>query len=93
MATKKKSTGKLQIIIGHRGWVHVGNVVTETATEVVLERARCVRRWGTKKGLAFLGGAGPQSETILDEPGTMRIHPLAIMHRYDCDEAAWRGKL
>lgn len=97
MAAKKKNTGKLQIIVGHRGWVHVGRVVSESASEVVVEGARCVRRWGTLKGLAFLGGAGPQKEggreTLLDAPGTLRIHPLAIMHRYDCDEAAWRGKL
>lgn len=94
MATKKANAkGELQIIVGHRGWVHVGRAVSETATEVIVEGARCVRRWGTTQGLAFLAGAGPQSATVLDAAATMRVHPLAIVHRYDCDEAAWRGKL
>lgn len=91
-----KTTNKsIRIIVGQRGWVHVGRVVQEDPDGIVMESARCIRRWGTPgKGLAYLAQHGPQSETVLDEPApTYRIHPLAVVHQYDCATEAWEGKL
>ena len=83
----------IQIVVGQRGWTWVGRV-SRSGDEVVIRGARCVRRWGTPgKGLGFLASDGPQPETKLDDPATVRIHPLAIVATYDCDEAKWEGKL
>lgn len=63
----------------------------------MLEGARCVRRWGTLKGLAYIATHGPQNSdgraTQLDEPGTLCVHPLAIVHQYDCEEVPWLAHL
>lgn len=97
-ATTKKAASKrtttrarkpLRIIVGHRGWVHVGRIASTSPTEVVIEGARCVRRWGTTNGLLELATNGPTANTKLDAPGTLRLHPMAIMHQYDCTEASW----
>ncbi len=94
---RKQSKGPIRIIVGHRGWVHVGRIVALSPSEIVVERARCVRRWGTKQGLAFIAENGPQHNsdgiTMLDAPGTLRIHPLAVMHSYDCAEDKWAAHL
>ena len=83
----------LQIIVGQRGWVWVGRVLRE-GDKVVIRNARCVRRWGTPgHGLGQLANEGPQPETVLDDAATVRLHPLAIVAEYDCDEAKWEGKL
>jgi len=73
---------KKQIIIAQRGWVFVGEV-TNTAEEVVIEKARNIRRWGTANGLGQLAKEGPTSNTVLDDYGTVRLHPLSIVARLD----------
>ena len=95
MAKKTETKNNIRIIVGQRGWVHVGRVDSESDTEVVLSNARCIRRWGTPgQGLAFLAANGPQAATQLDAAAPVyRIHPLAIVHQYDCDPAKWDGKL
>ncbi len=76
MATK-------QIVIAQRGWIFVGDV-SRTETDVVIENAAVVRRWGTKKGLGQLAQDGPTEETRLDPCPAVRIHPLAIVATMDC---------
>ena len=58
---------------------------------VILTDARCIRRWGTTKGLGELVN-GPTRETALDPAGTVRMHHLMIIATYDVNEAAWEGK-
>ena len=61
--------------------------VSDTSLEGV------IRRWGTKdKGLGFLK-RGPTSETILDTPATVTLHPLAIVAVQDVEQAAWEQYL
>ena len=80
-----------QIVIGHRGWVFVGDVST-AGDEVVINNARNVRRWGTKSGLGELAEHGPLSDTMLDPAGTVRMHRLAVIASIDCNAEAWHGK-
>ena len=72
-----------QIVIGQRGWIFVGDV-TRTETEVMIENAAVVRRWGTTAGLGQLAKSGPTAETRLDPCPTVRLHPLAIVATMDC---------
>lgn len=73
---------KHQIIIAQRGWVFVGKVV-ENKDQITIEDAKNIRRWGTVKGLGQLAKEGPTEKTVLDEYGTVRLHPLSIVARID----------
>ena len=77
---------KKQIVIAQRGWVFVGDV-TRTESEVTIENAAVVRRWGTNRGLGQIASEGPTSSTVLDPCPTVRIHPLAVIATMDC--ASW----
>jgi hypothetical protein len=81
----------VRIVVAQRGWVFVGEV-TQTESETTITRAKTVRRWGTTKGLGELAG-GPTDATKLDEAGTVRMHPLAVVAMIDCDAEAWRARL
>jgi hypothetical protein len=74
-----------QIVIAQRGWVFIGEV-TRSESEVVIEGAAVVRRWGTTAGLGQLAEKGPTADTRLDPCPTVRIHPLAIVATMDCAE-------
>lgn len=78
---------EVRIVIGQRGWVWVG-FYKETEREIVLTKAKCILRWGTTAGLGQLV-SGPLSETKLNEAGTVRIHPLAVVATYDCNSEKW----
>lgn len=81
-----------RIVIAHRGWVFVGEY-ERTQIEVVLHRAKVIRRWGTtNRGLGALRD-GPLPETILDEAGTVRMHPLQIIATFDANGEAWDSHL
>ena len=77
-----------QIIIAQRGWVFVGNV-DRSGDDVTITDAHCVRKWGTTKGLGELAANGPQSKTVLDKMGTVRLHALAVVAAIDCEETKW----
>jgi hypothetical protein len=83
------SNTRKQIIVAHRGFVFVGDVSDE-GDEVVITGTQNVRRWGTTYGLGQLAKEGPQEETQLDESGTVRLHKLAVVCRYDCEVASWK---
>jgi len=82
----------VRIVILQRGWVVVGHVY-ETESEVRVENAAVIRRWGTKKGLGELGAKGPLDNTILDDCGTVRAHPLAVVAQVDCVLEKWHGRV
>lgn len=81
----------IRIVIAQRGFVFVGRYSREEH-EIVLRDAKNIRRWGTKKGLGELWN-GPKTETILDEAGTVRLHPLQIIATLDVDAKAWEKRL
>lgn len=80
-----------QIIIAQRGWVFVGNV-TRNGDEVVITDAKCIRRWGTTKGLGELAAKGPTSSTVLDPMGTVRLHSLGVVASVDCEATKWTAR-
>lgn len=80
-----------QIIIGQRGWVFVGDV-ERNGPDVIITNAQCIRRWGTTKGLGELAKNGPQSKTVLDEMGTVRMHALAVVAAIDCEADKWTAR-
>jgi hypothetical protein len=81
----------LQIIIAQRGWVFIGNV-ERSGDEVTINNAKCVRRWGTTKGLGELALNGPTRATVLDDMGIVRLHALAIVAAIDCEETKWTAR-
>ena len=72
-----------QIVIAQRGWVFVGEV-SRTDTDIVIENAAVVRRWGTTRGLGELAATGPTDQTIIDPCPTVRLHPLTVVATLDC---------
>lgn len=85
------SKGEARIVICHRAWVFVG-LVSREENEIVIRDAKNIRRWGTTKGLGELF-TGPKANTVLDEAGTVRLHPLQIIATLDVDAKAWKGHL
>lgn len=81
----------IQIVIAQRGWVFVGNV-SRDGDDVTIRAAKCIRRWGTTKGLGELANNGPQSNTVLDEVGTVRLHALAVVASIDCEAKKWAAE-
>jgi hypothetical protein len=79
--------GPQQIVIADRGWVWVGNSQV-IGDQLVVENARCIRRWGTTKGLGELAAGGPTPDTVLDPMGRLVVPMRAVIGRLAC-EAAW----
>lgn len=81
----------IRICIAQRGWVFVGRFTREEH-EIVLRDAKNIRRWGTTKGLGELY-SGPKRDTVLDEAGTVRLHPLQIIATIEVDAKSWEKAL
>ena len=78
----------LQIAVLDRGWVYVGKCVTN-GTWLTITNAKCIRRWGTTKGLGELADNGPLDETLLDNAGTVKVATSALKFFVACTEARW----
>ncbi len=74
-----------------RGWVYVGNF-SQAGEMCKLEKASCIRRWGTSKGLGELV-SGPTTNTVLDKAGTVEFHILTAVNLIEVDGAAWAKHL
>ena len=83
-----RAPSELKIVVLQRGWVVVGRVRRD-GTEVIIDDASVVRRWGTTSGLGQLAASGPQESTVLDPAGRVTAHELAVVLMIDCDEQAW----
>ena len=57
---------------------------TYTATGVRIENARCVRYWGTTRGLGELADGGPTKNTKLDPMGTVVLPTRAVIGVLAC---------
>jgi hypothetical protein len=87
MQTEPRDHG-LAIVVADRGWVFVGQVKTD-GDFVEIGGARCVRRWGTTKGLGELAKLGPRPSTQLDDPADTRIAQRALIAIVPCEASAW----
>lgn len=81
------ATGKIQIVVLDRSFVFVGRT-TLSDTQIFIDEARCIRKWGTTNGLAELKD-GPLSGTVLDEQCTVRAERRALLFTIDCNQQKW----
>ena len=81
----------IQIVVLDRGFVFVGHV-TQTETEMFIDHAVNIRKWGTTEGLGQLR-KGPLKDTVLDSAGTVRPQLKAVLFTIDCEESAWTSYL
>ena len=89
MAEKATKKQDIRIVILQRGWVFVGRY-SQDGEDCRLDAAKCVRRWGTTKGLGELALSGPLPDTILDDSPTVRFHALTVIATMDCAEDKWQ---
>ena len=91
MAKKSEaSTGNYAIVVLDRGFVYVGRVERDPATEtLMIHEARNIRAWGTTRGLGQLALEGPTSSTRLDPAGTVRAPSRAVIHTIDTEARLW----
>ena len=82
MKTKDRKAIRTEIVVIDRGWVVVGDV-TSAPDKLTITNARCIRRWGTTKGLGQLI-EGPQPETVLDPLGTVVVPIRSVLMRIRC---------
>ena len=86
---KSKAHG-MQIVVLDRGFVYVGETCID-GDWVHIEDARCIRVWGTTKGLGELRD-GPTSSTKLDDTGTVRAPLRALIALIEVDGKKWARK-
>ena len=79
----------IRIVILQRGWVYVGKF-TRAGEHIILEQAKCLRIWGTTKGLGELALIGPTKNTILDESGQLEYHQLTEIANINAEHASWQ---
>lgn len=77
-----------RIVVAQRGWVFVGRW-EQDGDNVTLHEAKCIRVWGTTKGLGELAASGPTAKTVLDPCGTVRLHTLGVVVTLDTKVTAW----
>ena len=73
-----------KIVVADRGWVFVGDVLSDLNGDKLINNAKVVRVWGTTKGLGELAINGPTAKTVLDESGTVRIPARSVIAMFDC---------
>jgi hypothetical protein len=71
------------IIVGTNGFVWYAPKATEQDDYYTLTEARCIRQWGTDKGLAQLI-SGPTSATVLDAPSDVVLAKVAFLFAIPC---------
>lgn len=86
-----RSDSPVRIVVGQRGWVWVGYPSNE-GEHIRLSGARCIRTWGTTRGLGELVD-GPTDSTKLDPAGDVLIHELAVVASIAVDSDAWKAHL
>lgn len=81
----------VRIIVLDRGFVYVG-FVRKDGDDLIIEKARNIRYWGTTKGLGELV-SGPTANTKHDRVGTVRAPFRAVIHQIDCEGNGWTKEL
>ena len=70
------------IVVLDRGFVYVGKTRVD-GDFVEITNARCIRTWGTSKGLGELRD-GPKESTKLDDAGAVIAPMRAVIHFIKC---------
>ncbi len=86
---EKKVLSGFAIVVLDRGFVYVGDVEI-SGDWCVIQNARNIRYWGTKKGLGELALDGPKKETRLDAIGTIRAPMRAVISVIDTKADKWK---
>lgn len=71
-----------QIVVLDRGFVYVGTVFID-GDFMRIENAKCIRKWGTTKGLGQLRN-GPTSDTVMDDAGEVLAPMKSLIHFIEC---------
>lgn len=85
--SEQTNMGPQQIVVLDRGWVYVGKAA-EQGDKLVIEDARCIRYWGTTRGLGQLAADGPTPNTKLDPVGRLIAPMRAVISVIAC-KTAW----
>jgi len=86
-----KNDVPFQIAVLDRGWVFAGNCEFDDEF-LVITNAKCIRYWGTTRGLGELAENGPNPKTRIDSYGTVRVNSRALIALIDCDkEEKWNA--
>lgn len=79
-----------KIVVLDRGFVFIGDLNQPLGSGwITIEDAKCIRYWGTTKGLGQLALEGPQSGTILDETGTVTAPISSVIALIDVVSDKW----
>ena len=81
---------RMQIVVLENSFVYLGRVRRLKSGRLEITDARCVRRWGTQRGLGQLATDGPLAATVLDPCGRVVVEAHRVHHTIDCDEGKWR---
>lgn len=84
----KKFEGPIKIVVADKGFVFVARV-EQTKDKVTLHNAKNIRRYGTTKGIGQLVN-GPTASTLLDDFGTVTLHPDKVVFILDVEQAKWK---
>lgn len=76
-------TGPQQIVVLDRGWIFVGTA-RYIDGGISVENARCIRIWGTTRGIGQLAEEGPTEHTKLDQCGSIIAPDHAIIFIIPC---------
>jgi hypothetical protein len=86
-----KLNQEVKIVVLDRGFIFVG-YVTQDEQFIYIDKASCIRRWGTTQGIGELRN-GPLNETTLDPAGVIRAPVRALIFTIDCDASKWSAYL
>lgn len=89
--TQPALSGTMQIVVADRSWNFIGHTSRDEDNNLVINNAKVIRRWGTKSGLGQLALEGKQTNTVLDEAGTVTLPPHAVIALLHVNEAAWKS--
>lgn len=76
-----------RIVVVDRGWVLVGNC-TDHGEHMRISNARCIRNWGTERGLGQLM-AGPTPDTKHDWLGEVDVPLRAVIFTLIVADDGW----
>ena len=85
----------IKILVLDRGWVLVGRVSRhpELAFHWRVTDCRCIRLWGSERGLAQIAREGPTGQTKLDDPCDLSVPYRAVLQILDVEESKWESHL
>lgn len=86
--TEQTEDHGVAIVVADRAHVWVGKVRT-TPDWVIIDGARCVRRWGTTEGLNELAAKGPLPNTRLDAAADLKVNRKALIAIIPCEAEKW----